>query len=75
MEGFPMKKTIFLALFMALQVPTFACEMDGSGGFMPENDMKVSVDDKKRNDMTEERFNQNIDRFVRVYKPIEKKKR
>ena len=35
--------------------------------FMPKNDLKISIDSKYRNDMTEENFNLIIDRVNNVY--------
>jgi hypothetical protein len=42
--------------------------------FMPENDMKIGLDDKFRNDMTEKQFNAIIDKVNRVYAPIVRRK-
>ena len=58
-----------LLAFGLINVPTQLCE-----GFMPENDMQVSVGDKKANTMTEKRFNQIIDKVVKVYAPVIKKR-
>lgn len=50
-----------------------ACDIDGNSGFMPENDLNISVDAKSfRNDMTEERFNEIIDLADKHYAPIVK---
>jgi hypothetical protein len=43
--------------------------------FMPKNDLKISIDSKYRNDMTEENFNLIIDRVNNVYSPIVKSKK
>lgn len=42
--------------------------------FAPKNNLYISADDKAANSMTEERFNQIIDRVEAVYKPIVKAK-
>lgn len=63
---------ILLAVSFIFQ--SHACDMHGLSGFMPENDMSVPVDAKIRNDMTEQRFNQIIDKVEAHYRPIIKKK-
>lgn len=65
---------ILMSLVLAHSSQVFSCTMDGSEGFLPENDLKVSVEDKVRNDMTEERFNEIIDKVIKVYKPVVAKK-
>lgn len=60
-----------LLLMLVLAIPsTFACTMDGLEGFMPENDMRIPVGAKNANNMTEERFNEIIDKVEAVYAPI-----
>jgi hypothetical protein len=49
---------------------TNACDINGQTGFMPENDLYISVDAKTRSTMTEERFNEIIDRADKHYRPI-----
>ena len=49
---------------------TFACDIHGKTGFMPENNLKIGVHDKGTNGMTEEKFNAIIDRVAAVYAPI-----
>jgi hypothetical protein len=49
---------------------TFACDIHGKTGFMPENNLKIGVHDKGTNGMTEEKFNAIIDRVSAVYAPI-----
>jgi hypothetical protein len=65
-------KTIIgaMALGLLLSSPSQACTEDGREGFMPENDMRISVDSKFANDMTEARFNEIIDRVADVYAPV-----
>lgn len=70
------KVTLFI--FMLLAAHSFkaqACDEDGNSGFLPENDMYISVNDKNANDMTEERFNEIIDRIESVYAPIVRSKK
>jgi hypothetical protein len=54
---------------------SYACDPAGTTGFMPENDMRVSVDAKFRSDMTEAQFNAIIEKVEKVYKSIIKKRR
>ena len=65
-----------LILLSILTVPAaFACDMHGNTGFMPENDMQISVNDKMANDMTEEKFNSIIDKVEAIYKKVVKSKK
>jgi hypothetical protein len=50
----------------------FACDINGQTGFLPENDLYVGTTDKARSDMTEEKFNEIIDRVDKHYSPIVK---
>lgn len=67
-----MKKGILIgaALLLSSIQPTFACDIHGKSGFMPENHLWISKTDKGTNGMTEERFNQIISRVEDVYRPI-----
>jgi hypothetical protein len=64
-------KVLFLALVLAT-VPAMACDINGKTGFLPENDLNISVGDKNANEMTEERFNEIIDIAEKFYEPIVK---
>lgn len=66
------KALILLSILTAPAV--FACDMHGDSGFMPENNMQISVDDKMANDMTEEKFNAILDKVEKVYKKVIKSK-
>lgn len=59
---------MILALVMSLNV--FACLEDGTEGFLPENDMYISVDDKNAGGLTQEQFNAEIDKYEAIYAPI-----
>jgi len=65
---------ILMSFVLAHSTQVFSCSMDGMEGFLPDNDMKIEVNDKVRNDMTEQRFNEIINKVVKVYKPVIAKK-
>ena len=66
---------IFSICLLLTTLNTNACDMNGNTGFLPENDLNISVDAKSmRNTMTEERFNEIIDLADKHYKPIVKAK-
>ncbi len=69
-----MRILVLLALLLGAQ-NSIACTSDGREGFMPDNDMKIPVGAKNANSMTEERFNEIIDKVEAVYAPIIKKDR
>ncbi len=71
-----MFKNLSILTILALMVSTAqACDINGETGFMPENDLNISVDAKAlRNNMTEARFNEIIDLADKHYKPIVKAK-
>ncbi|MEX0798658.1 MAG: hypothetical protein WD025_04410 [Bacteriovoracaceae bacterium] len=68
------KTTILITAMLFVLNPASACDIagDGQSGFLPENDLNIGVHDKFRNDMTEERFNEIIDRVDKHYRPIVK---
>jgi hypothetical protein len=71
-----MKKRI-LSLVTTLALSTsaaMACDIHGHTGFAPENNLRISVNDKATNGMTQERFNAIIDRVEKVYIPVAKTK-
>jgi hypothetical protein len=53
-----------------LSQPVLACTKDGSEGFLPKNDLFLSVDAKGINTITEAKFNAVIDQVESVYSPI-----
>lgn len=71
-----MKNRFFLsALFLIFYISqTFACDIQGKTGFVPENKMRISKFSKLRNDMTEEKFLAIINRVDENYSPIVKAK-
>ncbi len=68
------KKTCILMLTLATALSGYACDEDGKTGFLPENDLKIGVFDKSRNNMTEARFNEIIDKVDAVYASVVKSK-
>ena len=68
---------LLLAIFLLISPPASACDINGQTGIMPPNDMKISIDSKFRNDLTEQDFNQILEKAEKVYRPIvqAKKKR
>ena len=67
-----MKNGILIsALSMTMSFSSaFACDIHGKSGFMPENNLKISVSDKGNNGMTKEKFETIIKRVSDVYAPI-----
>lgn len=70
-----MKKLIQATLISSFVLgQSFACDINGLTGYLPENDLHIGVNDKNANDMTEERFNEIIDLADKHYAPIVKEK-
>ena len=69
-----MTKTILVALIVTTLTfsQAFSCDVDGVGGFAPENNLKIQVGDKASNNMTEEMFLFTVGRVSAVYSPIVK---
>jgi hypothetical protein len=60
---------LLLATLIASQ-PVLACTMNGEEGFVPENNLNISVTDKEAAGITEKQFNTVIDQVEAVYSPI-----
>ena len=60
---------LVLATLMSTQ-PAFTCSKDGSEGFLPENNLYISVHDKDAAGITESQFNAVIDKVEALYAPI-----
>lgn len=60
---------ILFAIILA-SFSTMACDINGQTGYLPENDLYISVNDKSANNMTEELFNEIIDHADKIYSPI-----
>ena len=65
---------IFSVSLLISTMSASACDIDGQTGFLPENDLNISVDAKSMRNatMTEERFNAIIDLADKHYAPIVK---
>lgn len=59
-----------LLTVIALSQPTWACTQDGVEGFVPENNLKISVNAKRLGGITEAQFNNAIERVEVLYAPI-----
>ena len=59
-----------LVAAIALSAPTWACTENGSEGFLPENNFKISVNAKRFGGLSEEQFNMAIERVETIYAPI-----
>lgn len=65
-----MKSLLLAVLALTTLQPTFACNEDGSEGFVPTNNMKIEVGAKRAGGLTEEQFNSVIDKVEVLYAPI-----
>ena len=52
----------------------FTCDIKGETGIVPENDLWIGPNDKGINNITEEEFNQVLDRIEEIYRPIVEEK-
>lgn len=55
---------------LAISAPLLSCTEDGSTGFLPENNLKISVAEKRFGGINEEQFNEAIESVESVYAPI-----
>lgn len=60
---------LLVATLIASQ-PALTCTKDGSEGFLPKNNLYISVTDKNAAGLTEAEFNSVIDQVEGVYSPI-----
>lgn len=60
---------LLLATLIASQ-PVLACTRDGLEGFLPENNLNISVYDKEAAGITEVQFNAVIDQVETIYSPL-----
>lgn len=59
-----------LVASVVLSLPSIACTPDAREGFVPENNLKISVNAKRTGGITEEQFNAVIDKYEAIYTPI-----
>lgn len=57
-------------LFLMINTPVNACDEHGKTGIVPENDLWIGPNDKGINTITEEEFNEILDRVIEIYAPI-----
>ncbi|MDO9184189.1 MAG: hypothetical protein Q7U04_17375, partial [Bacteriovorax sp.] len=67
-----MKNGILIsALSMTLSFSQlFACDINGKTGFMPENNLNISKDDKETNGMSKDKFEAIVNRVYLSYSSI-----
>ncbi len=63
-------KMMTMVLGLSIAGSSFACSENGKGGFLPENDLYISANQKSVNGISEEEFNKAIDEVELVYAPI-----
>ncbi|MFY7993179.1 MAG: hypothetical protein ACOVP4_07810 [Bacteriovoracaceae bacterium] len=59
-----------LVAALILSNSVLACSEDGSTGFLPDNNLKISVGQKRKGGLTEEQFNAVIDKVEAIYDSI-----
>ncbi len=64
-----LKQGLLLAVIV-MSAPTWSCTETGTEGFVPENDMKISVNAKRFGGLNEAQFNNAIERVEVIYAPI-----
>jgi len=57
-------------LFIIFDRPLNACDIKGETGIVPENDLWIGPNDKRANPITEDEFNEVLDRVTEIYAPI-----
>ena len=62
----------FLIFIILYSTHTFSCDKDGKSGIMPKNSMRIPVDAKIQNGMTEIKFKAILKKIENVYKPVVK---
>lgn len=67
---FKSMKLTAMAVGLTLAGSALACSVDGKDGFLPENDLYISADQKSINGITKEEFDQAIEEVEQIYAPI-----
>jgi len=66
-----LKQGMLAFIALSITANSIACSMDGSGGFVPENQMRIPVSMKSANGgLTEEQFNNVITKVITEYEPV-----
>lgn len=66
-----MRKMIMTTILAGLvAAPTLACDMDGKTGIVEKNDLYIAVGEKSNGGLTEEDFNDVIEKVEAIYSPI-----
>ena len=65
-----MKLGIFVLSFLAFSTLGFSCSQDGTGGLLPDNNMKIPVGDKASNSLTKKDFSRALEKVRKIYAPI-----
>ncbi len=65
-----MKLSLIMMSLFTMVSTALPCDEHGQTGFLPENDLWISVDAKREGGISEEQFNAVIDRAIEVYGPI-----
>ena len=65
-----MKCIIYTLLLSLIINPVFACNLDGTGGFVEENDLNIPVDSLRTAGLSEEQFNSVIEKLETIYSPV-----
>lgn len=63
-------KATTMLLGLAFAGTALTCAIDGSEGFLPENDLYIPAGMKGINTITEAEFNEAIDKVETIYAPI-----
>jgi hypothetical protein len=59
-----------LVAAIAVSAPAWSCTEDGKEGFLPDNNLKISVDAKRFGGLSEQEFNDVITKVESIYAPI-----
>jgi hypothetical protein len=58
------------SLFLLSSISSFACDLHGNSGFLPDNNLKIPVGLKSLGGINEIQFNRVMDKILRLYTPI-----
>lgn len=65
-----MFKQAIIVTTLLISINGHTCTKNGSKGILPENDMWISEHSKTANGITEEKFNEVIDKVEKIYRPV-----